>query len=133
MGCNSIVKQDVLCCNAFGDQPVCRYLGKNGCTVKSLRCALWLCSRDLFPTEAVIGVNPSWSFTIGMTTYHFMNREHQEIFIEARKYRLLRYFRQGKMIALEYAYSLRDTIKEEVESEALTPEEYLRQQEKRND
>ena len=135
--CSSTTIINNLCCNAFGDEPTCQYLSKKGCTVKSLRCALWFCDSmimaplksgipDQFmdimgPTET----HPNRNYYLGESRVPIFNIQHLAIFKEAERYRFLRFFRQGKTAAVNYAYATRDRIQvEEIKSEALTPDEY---------
>lgn len=111
-----------LCCNAFGDEPVCQYLGKSGCTVKSLRCRLWVCSDSIMlpispkvggATQHIMGpteAHPNRNYYLGQAWFPFISEEHKAIFKEAEKYRFLRFFRQGKTVAVNYAYATRDRI-----------------------
>lgn len=131
--CSDDTRHDVLCCHAFAEEPTCQYVSKQGCTVKSLRCALWFCSGDLFPYSGIQNgvfnsmgpteAHPNRNFRIGIAVFPFMNKEHKEIYNEAKKYRFLRFFRQGKTMAVNYAYATRNLIEDD-ESIALTPEEY---------
>jgi hypothetical protein len=136
LGCGMSAKPNSLCCHAFHDEPTCQYLGKGGCTVKSLRCALWICDEMIMmplksdipgeiiacmgPTEA----HPDRNYCCGTAVFPFINQAHKDIYDEAKAYRFLRFFRQGKVAAVEYAYATRDRIEEFIRSEALTPEQY---------
>jgi len=137
MGCTMNAIPNKLCCNAFADEPTCQYLSKKGCTVKSLRCALWICDEVIMaplksgipdqvitsmgPTEA----HPNRNYICGLAVFPMISQVHLDIFNEAKRYRFLRFFRQGKVVAVNYAYATRDRIQvEEIKSEALTPDEY---------
>jgi len=136
LGCAHSTVANKLCCNAFGDEPTCQYLGKKGCTVKSLRCALWICDEMIMtplksgipeqfftsmgPTEA----HPNRNYIGGLAVFPMISQVHLDIFNEAKKYRFLRLFRQGKTVAVNYAYATRNRIVQEDKSEALTPDEY---------
>lgn len=132
LGCAYGTAHNKLCCNAFEDEPVCQHLSGVGCTVKSLRCVLWFCDEMIMlplksdiphqhhiimgPTEA----HPDMNYFLGYARFVFLNQAHRDIYEEAKAYGFLRYFRTGKMKAIDYAYHNRDKIKEPITSKALS-------------
>lgn len=103
-----------LCCGEQPGLPVCQYLKKSGCSVKSLRCKLWFCysaARDSgFPTYGLelfpfrIREKNGTIKHIGWNNFPVLSTEHKELLDEMHKWRFDLLSRECKKWQIEAAY-----------------------------